>query len=418
MKSPTGMLGALALVCALGGCGTDRPAGATITDTAAVAPVASDCPGATLEALERVGHSVYEESASGRIVGQAVHRLEDSRALGEAVADGRTRAARRVLRGLLLNQIVSVRVQRDGLTLAQIRRGSGIAPARGRVLLNGQAVGTFAVSVQGAGGYVQTTSGLTGAQVLVRSGGRTLASTLHVAARALDGRRTVDLAGVRYRVDAFTATAFPDRPLRIALLVPVSAVDAICGGERAPGPARARADVWGQVAERIYDAEHAGSKAQLIRGVVERSSAFRAAVLAGNAQATRAAIIGFFRSHLHVVRVRVTRAGRLLVDVGGPHVLAPIAGVIRDARGHVAAHFLLAIQDDLGFTLLAQAFTGAQALLRVGAEQVAGTLSPGPARIPERGRVRYGASTYEAYSFEGRAFPAGTLRISLLYPAS
>ena len=105
-------------------------------------------------------------------------------------------------------------------------------------------------------------------------------------------------------------------------------------------------------------------------------------MLAGNAKATRAAIIGFFRSHLHVVRVRVMRAGQLLIDVGGPHVLAPIPGVIRDARGQVAAHFLFGIQDDLGFTILARAFTGAQTLMREGARQVMGTLTPGPDEAP------------------------------------
>ena len=112
------------------------------------------------------------------------------------------------------------------------------------------------------------------------------------------------------------------------------------------------------------------------------------------------------------------RAGRLLIDVGGPHVLAPIHGVIRDARGRVAAHFELAIQDDLGFTLLARAFTGAQTLMREGPRQVMGSLRPGPTSVPDRGRVTYQGTTYEAYSFGAQAFPSGALRISLLYPTS
>jgi hypothetical protein len=172
------------------------------------------------------------------------------------------------------------------------------------------------------------------------------------------------------------------------------------------------------VAERVYYGEHEGGKAELILDYVEHARAFRKAVLAGDAKATRAAIIGFFRSHLHVVRVRVMRAGRLLIDVGGPHVLGPIHGVIRDARGRVAAHFELAIQDDLGFTLLARAFTGAQTLMREGALQVMGSLSPGPASVPDRGRVSYRGTTYEAYSFDAEAFPSGALRISLLYPTN
>lgn len=424
------MLGALLLACACAGCGSGGRAGAgvTITDTAARtpiarAPLATDCPGATLEALERVGHFVYEESASGRIMAEAVYRLESSRALAEATASGDGAAVARVLRGLLLNQIVSVRVVRAGRTLARIESGTGIAPANGRLLLDGELVGTFVLSVQGVNGYAQTTSSLTSTQVLVRSEGRTLRSTLRLAPVALSALRKnpreVSLAGTSYRVDTFAGSAFPEKPLSISLLVPSSSIAANCATAAARiNPAQARADAWGLVAERVYDGEREGSKAELILDYVERSRAFREAVLAGNAKATRAAIIGFFRSHLHVVRVRVMRAGRLLIDVGGPHVLAPIHGVIRDARGRVAAHFELAIQDDLGFTLLARAFTGAQTLMREGPRQVMGSLRPGPTSVPDRGRVTYQGTTYEAYSFGAQAFPSGALRISLLYPTS
>jgi hypothetical protein len=366
-----------------------------------------------------VGYSVYEESAHGRIVAQASFRLASSRALAEAVARGDAAATRRLLQSLLLNQIVSVRVLRAGRTLARIERGKGIAPAEGRLSLGGRVVGTFAVSVQGANGYAQTTSGLTATQVVVRSGRRVLASTLASTPAGLRaGQREASLGGVSYRVDTFAGRAFPGGPLSVSLLVPESSLAAVCA-HRGAGvdPAQARANAWGRVAERVYGAEHVGGKAQRILGIVERSRAFRTAVLAGNTAATRAAIIGFFRSHLHVVRVRVTRAGRLLLDVGGPYVLAPIPGVIRDARGRVAASFELAIQDDLGFTILARAFTGAQTLMRIGARQVMGTLHPGPARIPDRGPVSYHGVAYQAYSFYGEAFPFGTLRISLLYPA-
>jgi hypothetical protein len=222
---------------------------------------------------------------------------------------------------------------------------------------------------------------------------------------------------VSYRVNRFAGVAFPGQPLSIALLAPSTAIAAVCPG-RGANPAQAQANTLGLVAERVYYAEHEGSKAELLLGYVEHSRAFREAVLAGNAPATRAAIIGFFRSHLHIVRVRVMRAGKLLLDVGGPHVLAPIPGVIRNARGRVVANFLLAIQDDLGFQILSRAFTGAQVLMREGTRQVMGTLSPGPPNVPDRGRVVYRGTPYQAYSFHAEAFPAGDLRISLLYPAS
>jgi hypothetical protein len=428
MKRVAMMLGALVLACLCGGCGSggDAPsAGAptTITDTAATAPISRDCTSAALEALEHVGHSVYEESAGGRIAAQAAYRLESTPALAEAVAAGDAASTRRLLRSLLLNQIISVQATRDGRTLAQVSLtpdAQGIAPVSGRLRLGGRVVGNFVLSVQGANGYAQTVSGLTATQVMVRSGARLLRSTLSPAPALSGRRREVSYHGVSYRIDTFSGRAFPSGPLSVSLLVPAASIAAVCarGAQTPRDAAQARADTWGLVAERVYNAEHAGSKAAKLRSYVEHSRAFQQAVLAGNPKATRAAIVGFFRSHLHIVRVRVTRAGQLLVDVGGPHVLAPIPGVIRNARGRVVAHFLLAIQDDLGFTILARAFTGAQTLMREGTQQVLGTLSPGPASIPSRGRIAYRGKTYQAYSFDAEAFPSGTLRISLLYPTS
>jgi hypothetical protein len=412
-------LGALVCAVALPGCGASGSgAPTTITQTAAVAPISSNCPDAALEGIEAVAGRVYRESATGRIVTEASERLKSSSALVQAVEDDDRTAANQVLKSLLLNQIVSVSVTRDGRTLAEIERGAGIAPASG-ALINAQGlrVGTFTVSVQGANGYAQTVSGLLHAQVLVRSGGRVLKATLHPAPKLTPGEREVSYAGTSYRVDTFAGEAFPDRPASITLLLPSTAIAAVCTGH-GTSAAQAQADTLGAVAERVYYAEHEGSKAELLLGYVERSRAFREAVLAGNATATRTAIIGFFRSHLHIVRVRVIREGKLLVDVGGPHVLAPIPGVIRNTKGHVVAHFLMAIQDDKGFQILSQAFTGAQVVMREGTRQVEGTLRPGPATVPDRGRVLYRGTPYQAYSFDAEAFPTGKLRISLLYPAS
>jgi hypothetical protein len=392
----------------------------TITNTAAASPISVGCSRAALGALEGVAHRVYAESANGRVVAQAVQRLGSSRALAGAIERDEPAAARRVLGTLLLNQIVSVRVTRGGHTLARIERGAGIAPASGRVLgAGGREVGTFTVSVQGANGYAQTVAGLLDTQVVVRSGGRLLNSTLRPAPALARGQGEVSWRGVSYRVGTFAGSAFPNRPVSISLLVSPASLAGICPGGAASTStvAQARANTLGRVAERVYYAEHAGSKAELILAYVERSRPFREAVRAGNATGTRAAIIEFFRSHLHIVRVRVMRAGKLLVDVGGPHVLAPIPGVIRDAKGRVAAHFLLAIQDDLGFQILAHAFTGAQVLMREGRQQVMGTLSPGPATVPSRGGVLYRGVTYRAYSFGAEAFPSGPLRISLLFGA-
>jgi hypothetical protein len=195
--------------------------------------------------------------------------------------------------------------------------------------------------------------------------------------------------------------------LRIVLLVPTSAI-------ACPGPlAQARVETLGHVGERIYQEElHSPDVAATLRSM-EGSTAFQRAVAARSVSATRAAILGFFAAHIHVVRVRVTIDGRLLIDEGGPYALAPVHGTLR-SDGHVVGDFEMAIQDDAGYLKLAHLFTGAQVLMRTGSRQVMGTLSPGPASVPDRGQVSYGGRAYQAYSFIGEAFPAGPLRISLL----
>lgn len=180
--------------------------------------------------------------------------------------------------------------------------------------------------------------------------------------------------------------------------------------------AQAGVETLGRVGERIYQEElHSADVAATLRRL-EDSASFRGAVAARNTAATQAAIEGFFKAHIHVVRVRVTIGGRLLVDVGGPYALAPVHGTLR-SNGQVIGQFEMAIQDDAGYLKLAHLFTGAEVLMRTGGRQVKGTLSPGPATVPDRGVLAYGGRSYKAYSFTGAAFPSGPLRISLLIPA-
>ena len=88
-------------------------------------------------------------------------------------------------------------------------------------------------------------------------------------------------------------------------------------------------ETLGHVGERIYQEElHSPDVTATLRHL-ESSTAFQHAVAAGNVAATRAAIVGFFEAHIHVVRVRVTIGSRLLIDDGGPYVLAPVHGTLR-----------------------------------------------------------------------------------------
>ena len=174
------------------------------------------------------------------------------------------------------------------------------------------------------------------------------------------------------------------------------------------------ADTLGGVGARIYDSERArnGSAAVAIRSVTS-SSALARAVAAGDPIAARAAVTRIVFNHLHIVRLRVIHDGRVLSDVGGPFVLAPISGEIR-LDGRLVGRYILSIQDDVGYMKLAGRLAGLQVVMRSGAHQVMSSLSPAPGFIPRQGTLTVGGLTYVTHTIDAVAFPSGPLQIYLL----
>jgi hypothetical protein len=374
---------------------TAATAAVGIADTAAPTATPAACASAVAGTLGQVGERIYHEAATGGDVAEAVHRVQSSAALASAIDSGSADGARAALRALLLGQIVRIEVLRDGHLFAAAGAGSAIAPVRGSIPGTGA---SFVLSVQSDHGYQQVAQQVTGAQVRLNP------------PAGVPERGALSHAGESYQVVSLKGAVYPSGALRIALLVPSSAIS--CPASIA----QARVETLGHVGERIYEEElHSASVDATLR-LLERSPSFRNAVAAQDAAATHAAIDGFFKAHIHVVRVRVTIGQRLLIDVGGPYALAPVHGTLR-INGRVVGQFEMAIQDDAGYLKLAHLFTGAGVLMRVGGQQVEGTLSPGPATVPERGALAYGGRSYETYSFTAEAFPSGPLRISLLIPA-
>jgi hypothetical protein len=187
----------------------------------------------------------------------------------------------------------------------------------------------------------------------------------------------------------------------------------LCGSATAETLARA----VGQVASRIYANELSSSEVIHDKSQVEGFSPLLSAVASGNRAATKEAVTSLVFSHTHVVRLRVTRGGEVLADVGGPDILAPVSGRLRRG-GRTVGHYVLSVQDDLGYVKLVTRFIGVPLVLRAGSRTlpVAGALSPGPANVPAHGPVTYRNIRYEAFSFNAQVFPSGPLRISLLVP--
>jgi hypothetical protein len=393
-------------------CGSSAGALTTRTPKGATAV----CLDATVGALEGVARRIYGEVAEGRILAQALRRVLASSTLAEAVRNGEAKTATRILRELKQGQIVRVGITRTGRKLTEVGAGGAVAPARGRLTgAGGETLGEVELSIETAEEYAKTVQGITGMQLLVHSAGGLLASTLAGTPAHMPEAGTATYRGVSYRVASFPGKTFAGRNATFSVFVPEVLLAQCHTATRKLPTAEIVADTLGGVAMNIYRGELSSPKVQAVVREVETAPAFRTAVEQRNPAVARAEIIDLFESRLHVVRVRVETPSGVLVDVGGPYVLAPVRGAIRGAHGRVIGHFLLALQDDEGYLLLAHAFTGAQVLMREGATQVMGTLTPGPVGVPDHGRVLYGGVSYQAYSFVARAFPEGALRISLLF---
>lgn len=374
----------------------------------------AQCASTKAEALSEIAERVYREVTGGRIARPAVERVARSPALLAAALERNPLTAAAAVRASIRHQLVRVRVTVGGRTLVEYGHAQAIAPVSVPLTDgSGRTIGTVTGAEQSAQGYADTVQGITATPVLVRSGSGQLASTTHLMRVAPPREGQLEYRHRLYTVHSFTATRFPSGTERMFVLAPSTSASS-CG----PDTTAARADALGAAAERLYEEERSGSKSKEIVREVERSPLFRKAVLADDKTATEAAIVALFKTSLHVVRVRATLGGRLVADVGGPAVLAPVEGRVRDARGRTVGRFQLSVQDDLGYEILTHRFIGAQVLLRQGEHQLVGNLAPGPAKVPDRGKVRYGGVTYYAYSFFAQAFPAGALRVSLLIPTN
>jgi hypothetical protein len=175
----------------------------------------------------------------------------------------------------------------------------------------------------------------------------------------------------------------------------------------------------GVVASRIYAGELPGSETRSDQRQVEEFTPLLSALANGERAAVGAAVSSLVFSHTHVVRLRVSQGATVFADVGGPYILAPVGGALR-FHGRTVGHYVLSVQDDLGYVKLVTRFIGAPLVMRSGSRPlpIEGLLTPGPPSIPAHGPVSYRNVAYEAYSFNARSFPNGPLRISLLLPLS
>jgi hypothetical protein len=170
---------------------------------------------------------------------------------------------------------------------------------------------------------------------------------------------------------------------------------------------------------RIYSQELASSGVRADQNQVKGYAPLLSALASENRAATQAAVTNLVYSHTHIVRLRVISRKGMLIDVGGPYIIAPVAGTLR-LHGHSVGRYVLSVQDDLGYVKLESRYVGAPVALSMGTRRlpVEETAAFTSAGHPAVGPVSYHGSSFETFSFDARAFPTGTLHVTLLVSTS
>jgi hypothetical protein len=121
--------------------------------------------------------------------------------------------------------------------------------------------------------------------------------------------------------------------------------------------------------------------------------------------------------HKHLVRLRVLAAdGSLLVDDGGPFVLAPVTAPLT-LGGRQIGSIVLSNQDDEGYKRLVKRLVGLRVLMYMsGGRLVKNSLGPGPGSVPASGDYTYRGSDFRVFTVHAKAFPSGPLTIRVLIP--
>lgn len=168
-------------------------------------------------------------------------------------------------------------------------------------------------------------------------------------------------------------------------------------------------------ADRIYGNELAGTEVSFDSAQVSGAADLLAAVAADNTVAAQAAVSRLvFHPAWHIVRLRaLDTAGRILADVGGPYVIAPVSGALR-LHGRTVGSYVMSVQDDTGYTKLETRFVGNPIAVYVAERLVAERSAAFPPAPPSGPQLTLDGVHYRVLSENYRAFPSGKLDAVIL----
>jgi hypothetical protein len=400
----------LALIGTLAGCGSGLKGTAAHADGAA-----ASCPATVMSTVRRVVERIYNQGLRGEKTGSARHMIENSSALRRAVESGDAAGARAAGQALIATgHLTNLLLTSHGRTLVSLG-GPALTPLKGAITAaNGKPLATYVTSVWSDEGFVAESSGVSEGRVALRQGAVSLGGSIDLAEQPPAVHGTLTSGGVGYEYTSFAGTAYPaGAPLQVYLFRPLSAIQPLCG-------ASAQATVvntLSRIAHLIYDGETGRRTLAQVRRV-QRNQPLLAAVARRDPAATRRAVAALL--HQHIVRLRVSAAGKLLSDLGGPFVLAPVRAPLK-VSGRTIGSFVLSIQDDEGYLRLTRRLVGLKVLMYMQGpggrpRLVKNSLGPAPGTVPESGPYSYRGSSFEVLTVNATAFPSGPLTIRVLVP--
>jgi hypothetical protein len=204
------------------------------------------------------------------------------------------------------------------------------------------------------------------------------------------------------------------RALALTVAVLAAASTSAHAGSSAPCGSAAAATL-GAVDAAVLDHVHAneqnGTEVSADLAHVRSAGDLLAALAAHDAHAVTAAVTRLvLHPHWHIVRLRVLDShGRVVADVGGRYVIAPVGGTLRSGSTTLGS-FQMSVQDDIGVAKLESRFVGDPIGMYVGGRLVASLGAAFPASTPTAGTLGSDLVVTRAYG----SFPSGTLTAVLL----
>jgi hypothetical protein len=415
-RASSALLALAGLLVVLSGCGATLRH-AAVDDASADVDSASSgsCAATALEALGHVAARVYGEGVSSERTLSATKMIESSTALRSAVEAEDASAVRAAARALIATRhLTNLRVVRGGQVLAEVG-GPALAPISGTITdATGRPLASYVTSVWADGGLIAETNGIAEASTVLRSDppsgeGQTLGGAFELPEGKLPTSGTFTHDDRAYEFTSFPVSSYPNGdPLRVFVLRTTESLQPLCGASADD----TTFNTLTRIARLIYDGEAGARTLPQVRRV-QRNRALLHAVAQRDPQATRVAVEALL--HEHIVRLRISAGGHVLVDDGGPYVLAPVRAPLR-LHGKTIGSMLLSIQDDEGYKRLANRLAGLDVLMYMKGQLVKSTIGYSPGPVPTSGPFSYRGKTYRAYTFDAVAFPSGPLRITTLIP--